>query len=724
MGTASTSPGLSPVVCFGLADGGRRDLGNTQLVPWASNGQIGFWGDHGRPSTQYTMRLRIEIAENAMDVHVRAEGEEQWFPLAKAAATGSKVDAVCELLIDRHPDAAEVVGLHVGNEVWPEGERARPYRFAKPDHRVGPDGGFRFQRQRSFWTERDQVTVARTESQWLGFPDLVQTRSGKLICTYTEGVGHGGGPRILIQESHDLGRTWGEAREIGSGKCNTSRIQELRDGTLLHVYDLYPGRPVLQTSADDGITWKDLRELDPEKAGGRLCIVPSPMLEMDDGSWLLAGSTWFPPSNRECVEIYHSPDRGVTWTLWSVIEGYPPHSLSEPSLVALPDGRMVCYMREERTDGLPGCKAYSTDGGKTWSALEELPFAVVGRTCADLLSNGRVLLTFRSQYGRPALWAWVDDQRRYAGPRINGAHYEDSASVGLKEDGLHLDNDGGRGQCTIYYLRPPQGRGATIDLTVEFRVIANAGCAATIGIPYAGKLRLFPDRVELAHDPHVGFVLDASQFHVYRILSADGRLCIYVDGELKLDTDQTSERRPRSYYNLPWTNNERDCPQWLVEPGRDNRWWIYDVCLTFGNEVDPDAPMAPGCAGPTVIDPHGQVLIEPTSFMAAQVTPRVSGYSVWKRVECLIEEKSGEVHRTSWKAHRDGFPDQYQLDRAIEVEATNWGTDQGYSGWFKLSDGRILVLNYTDDTALVNQPAGYWGRSWIRGTFLSLVDLE
>ena len=724
MGAASNSPDLLPVVRFGLADGGRRDPGNTQLVPWVSNGRIGYFGDHGRPNTRYTMRIRIETAESVMDVHVRAEGEEVWFPLAKSVVTENRVEDVREVHIDRSPDAAEIADLHLGSEVWPDGERVRPYRFAKPDRTVRADAGFRFQSHRSFWTQGNHVTVARTEAHWFGFPDLVQTRSGKLICTYTEGVGHGGGPRVLIQESHDLGRTWGEPREIGSGKCNTSRIQQFRDGTLLHIYDLYPGNPVLQTSTDDGVTWTDRRELDPEKAGGRLCIVPSRVFEMEDGSWLLAGSTWFPPSNHERIEIYHSPDRGVTWKLWSVIEGYPPHSLSEPSLVALPDGRMVCYMREERTDGLPGCKATSSDGGKTWSELEELPFAVTGRTCAELLRDGRVLLTFRSMIGRPALWAWVDDQSHYAGPRINGAHYEDGASVGLKEDGLHIDSDGGRGQCTIYYLRPLEAREASIDLTAELRVIANGGCAATIGIPYTGKLRIFPDRVEMGHDPHVGFLMDASQFHVYRILSKDGRLRIYVDGELKLDTDRLCERRPRSYYKLPWTDNEKDCPQWLVDPGRDNRWWLYDVCPTFGNEVDPDAPMAPASAGPTWLDQKQQVLIEPTYFYTPQITPRVSGYSVWKRVECLVEEPDGAVCRTSWMACRDSFPDQYQLDRVIEVEATNWGTDQGYSGWFELSDGRILVLNYTDDTALVNQPAGYWGRAWIRGTFLSLADLE
>jgi hypothetical protein len=692
-------------------------------VPWASNGRIGYYGDHGRPDTRYTMRIHIETALGVMDVHVRAEGEELWFPLAESVPVENHVDAVCKLHVDRSPGAAEMGHIHVANDLWLEGERVRPYRFAKANRFVKPNAEFRFQSQRSHWMRGNHVTVARTEANWLGFPDVVQTRSGKLICTYTEGFGHGGGPRVLIQESHDLGKTWGEPREIGSGKCNTSRIQELRDGTLLHIYDLYPGISVLQTSTDDGKTWTDRCELDPQKAGGLLAIVPGRVLEMKDSSWLLPASSYLPPFNHERIEIYHSPDRGANWKLWSVIEGYPPHSLSEPSLVELPDGRLVCYMREARADGLPGCKAYSSDGGKTWSRLEELPFAVVGRTCAGLLSDGRVLLTFRSAIGRPALWAWVGSPDDHTGPRISGAHYEDSSSVGLKDNQLHIDNDGGRGQCTIYYLQSPDSQTATIDFTAELRVIANAGCAATIGIPYAGKLRIFPDHLEMAHDPQVRFAIDASQFHVYRVVSAGGRLQIYADGELKLNTDRLAQRRPRSYYQLPWTRNESN-PQWMVEPGRDDRFWIYDFCLTFGNEVDPEAPMGPATPAPVWNTQENRlVLIEPTSFFSPQITPRVSGYSVWKRVECLIKEPGGKAHQTSWAAARDGFPDQYQLDHVIEVEATNWGADQGYSGWVEMSNGEILVLNYTDDTALVNQPAGYWGRSWIRGTFLSLADL-
>ena len=58
----------------------------------------------------------------------------------------------------------------------------------------------------------------------------------------------------------------------------------------------------------------------------------------------------------------------------------------------------------------------------------------------------------------------------------------------------------------------------------------------------------------------------------------------------------------------------------------------------------------------------------------------------------------------------------------MEVEATAAGCDQGYSGWVELPDGRIFVVNYTDDGSRTVK-GGSYGIPWIRGTFLPLSDL-
>ena len=79
-------------------------------------------------------------------------------------------------------------------------------------------------------------------------------------------------------------------------------------------------------------------------------------------------------------------------------------------------------------------------------------------------------------------------------------------------------------------------------------------------------------------------------------------------------------------------------------------------------------------------------------------------------------------YTSSWSADSGEFPDQYQLDHMIEIEASVAGADQGYSAWVELDDGTILVAAYTDDGAPT-----LWGSnmgiSWMRGTFLEPGDL-
>ena len=74
-------------------------------------------------------------------------------------------------------------------------------------------------------------------------------------------------------------------------------------------------------------------------------------------------------------------------------------------------------------------------------------------------------------------------------------------------------------------------------------------------------------------------------------------------------------------------------------------------------------------------------------------------------------------------AARDGFPDQYQLDHILEVEASANGHDQGYSGWVELEDGSLFVVHYTDDTAAACTPnPHHLGVPWIRGTIVRPED--
>ncbi len=258
---------------------------------------------------------------------------------------------------------------------------------------------------------------------------------------------------------------------------------------------------VFWDSKDGGKTWINQRWLKPAEVGGHLAIVPGRVLEMSDGSWLYTTSS--EPKNtlgKEFtyqLDFFRSADRGKTWTFLKGPREYPPRSICEASTIELADGRLFVMAREVRgSDGMPAAKGFSTDGGKTWK-IQDLPFPMTGRTSADLLSDGRVMCTFRSGVGRSALRAWIGDLDDPTPAQPAGGHYNDRWSVGLKNGALHIDNDGMCGQYTKYNLKPPGSSKATLDLTAEVKVLETQGQAAMISIPFSGKLRIFPDHVEM-----------------------------------------------------------------------------------------------------------------------------------------------------------------------------------------------------------------------------------
>jgi hypothetical protein len=267
--------------------------------------------------------------------------------------------------------------------------------------------------------------------------------------------------------------------------------------------------------------------------------------------------------------------------------------------------------------------------------------------------------------------------------------------VGLRDGALHIDNDGPRGQFTQYLLRPPDSPASTVELTAEVQVVANRGRAATLSVPGVGRLRLFPDHIEMGHDPSLSVSVTPGVFHTYRVVSDNGRMELYVDGALALDTDRVDNR---TQFSAGW------------HPDKSS---LY--ALAFGNESEP------------VFEKGGFLVSH--NVLAPDIPAAVTGYSLWRRVEAVLDDPRTGRRVTAWSAASGDFPDQYQLDHAIVIEASALGWDQGYADLAQLPDGRIFVVNYTDDTAPAAE-AGFWtgltgvpGLPWIRGTYVLPSDL-
>ncbi|MFC1677469.1 sialidase family protein, partial [Planctomycetota bacterium] len=553
-----------------------------------------------------------------------------------------------------------------------------------------PGAGFEFRSMRSTWRKAGKhVTICREEGGHFGFPDVAQAGpdSNHLVCVWRNSSHTGGSWNDSISHSYDQGQTW-SPRAAAPAPFNSyghvPRIRRLSDGSLVMLDDW--GNPycsdcgnIFLDSTDGGHTWINERTLYVNAAGGTASSCPSRVTELSDGSWLIANSRIGDSPAPIWVEIFRSTDRGQSWVVWSdlTVEIY---GTDEASIVELPDGRLLIFTRGNRSDNMPSVRAFSDDMGLTWDWFES-PFQVTGRTVAGLLNDGRAMVTYRSNIGRAALWGWVGDPNDMTGFQISAGHFNDHESVGLKDGELHIDNDGCRGQFTMYNMRPPDTGGCVIDVTAEVKVLRNDGYAATLSVPRAGKLRIFPDHIEMAHDPAVRVDVTPGVFHTYRVVAQIGQTQIYVDGALEVNGNFG-----------------------------DSTWGKYS--MGFGNEQRG--------SGTT----EGDVLRSGPDVFLRHISPDTTGYSIWKRVEQTLDDPVTGLWQYSWVASTDGFPDEYQMDHIIEIDATVSGCEQGYSGWVQLDDGRIFVVHYTDDTAAASlSPYANLGIPWIRGTFLELSDL-
>jgi hypothetical protein len=701
---------------LGVVDDDRASAGKkANYVPGLSNGTIDYYGMFMRPRTPYDVRVMLDLHRHRATALVCGRGDDDWFPLAVDAELAHPINVINALRVEQSAASAGIENVVIQTQPWPEGEKVRPHPLSKR-RSPGAGEGFRYQSMRSLWMDPDRhVTLARTPNEsnnwWLGFPDVVQTGPSALVCVHNDGAGHGGGGRIWARLSDDLGRTWPKAVVVHPGPTNCPRIEKLKDGSLVISADLYPGpyRVYFFRSTDAGNTWTHVGVLDPIKAGGHDACVPSRVKELSDGTWLVAASMTRGRAfdcQGEVLEFYGSVDQGKTWAFLSRLEGEPPHSLSEPSIVELKDGRWLLVAREGY-GRLPGIRSYSADQGRTWSRTEELAFGIVGRTCAGLLGDGRLLVTFRAASNPVALWAWCDEPDALQPPLITGVHFNDRMSAGLKAGALHIDSDGMCGQFTKYFFRCPNGADDRIEVEAECRVDQNAGKAATLSVPYAGRLRIFPDHAEFAHDPNHRYPVEPGQFHVYAVSVSGDKVTVRVDGQ----RTSTLSRSAEAVAKLAWS------------PVRAS---VY--AMEFGNEtaegLDQQFDWVPNAVRPK----HDTTAAsgELAAILLNNITPAVTGTSVWRHVTVRYASAGAEYYKASWSGTKNAFPDQYQLDHILRVEGSIGGVDQGYSGWRQLPDGRVFIVNYTDDTARWNCDASYppLGVSWIRGSFVPLEDLS
>ena len=257
----------------------------------------------------------------------------------------------------------------------------------------------------------EKYVVSNDKSIYEAWPDIVKTKSGKLVCVFSECKHHGDRDqaRIVYKESLDKGKTWSDKtalteKSTSDNYYNCARISKLPDDTLVIIADYviknesHNAKTYLWKSIDDGRTWKG--PFDTPSQG----IVPDKLLVLKSGRWILSSHFLDISINKLVQYLWYSDDSGITWSDRITVAKDEKYNLCEASILEVEDNVLIAFLRENSWEGYDCFKAFSYDGGETWDGVYKIPVPGCHRPVTGFLSDGRILMTYRFIQGGKQGW--------------------------------------------------------------------------------------------------------------------------------------------------------------------------------------------------------------------------------------------------------------------------------------------------------------------------------
>jgi predicted neuraminidase len=247
---------------------------------------------------------------------------------------------------------------------------------------------------------RDAVIAAEFIFEHAPFPSchastIAQTKSG-LVAAWFGGTRERN-PDVGIWVARRNKTDWSKPVEVANGlqpggeryPCWNPVLYQAERGTLLLFYKVGPSPSewwgLLTTSSDGGATWSKPRPL-PD---GILGPIKNKPVALKDGS-LLCGSSTEDAGWR--VHMESTTDLGVTWRKSEPLNDRGQFGAIQPTILVHRSGaiQILCRSRQKRIT-----ECWSTDGGKTWSAMTatSLPNPSAGID-AVMLRDGRALVVY------------------------------------------------------------------------------------------------------------------------------------------------------------------------------------------------------------------------------------------------------------------------------------------------------------------------------------------
>lgn len=225
---------------------------------------------------------------------------------------------------------------------------------------------------------------------------IAETKQGGLVAAWFGGTRERS-PDVGIWVSRRDRNGWSKVVEVANGVQQTGErypcwnpvlFQPAR-GPLLLFYKVGPSPSewwgMLTTSTDGGATWSRPRRL-PD---GILGPIKNKPVQLQDGS-ILCGSSTEHAGWR--VHIERTSDLGKTWQKTDPLNDRTQFGAIQPAILVHRSGaiQILCRSRQSKIT-----ESWSSDGGKTWSAMKSTPLPNPSAGIdAVMLKDGRALVVY------------------------------------------------------------------------------------------------------------------------------------------------------------------------------------------------------------------------------------------------------------------------------------------------------------------------------------------
>ena len=269
----------------------------------------------------------------------------------------------------------------------------------------------------------DTSTDEGRAHQYLGQPDMIRTRTGRLITAYPNG--HGKGP-IIMKISDDNGETWTThtntpASWEGSQETPTLYVLNMSNGKeRLIMITACPGWGTdsagnqygwnTSYSDDNGETWTEYKHWYSQLEDGTnnaSVVAMASLIQLKDENgnyideWMGVYHFQSPFKNYKTI-LSFDENGNEQWTEpeWYLAEHSSIESLYQMCEIGMfrsPDGKRIIGLARTQSHNNFATLIYSDDEGKTWSEPMNLPGSLAGerhKAVYDPIS-GRLVITFR-----------------------------------------------------------------------------------------------------------------------------------------------------------------------------------------------------------------------------------------------------------------------------------------------------------------------------------------